>query len=156
VSEPLYSFDTSSFLNGRRDLLPPEVFTTLWANVEAMITNGRVRSIDVVRDELGRRDDAVADWAKGHRELFVSLDSDIQQATRTVLAQHPKLMGKGGGRNAADPFVIGLALARRSIVVTEEALSGNLSRPRIPDVCDALGVRWLNLVGFVREQGWTF
>jgi uncharacterized protein DUF4411 len=73
VSEPLYSFDTSSFLNGRRDLLPPEVFTTLWANVEAMITNGRVRSVDVVRDELGRRDDAVADWAKGHRELFVSL-----------------------------------------------------------------------------------
>jgi len=41
-------------------------------------------------------------------------------------------------------------------VVTEETLSGNLDKPRIPDVCDALGVRWLNLIGFVRAQGWSF
>ena len=41
-------------------------------------------------------------------------------------------------------------------MVTEETLSGNLDKPRIPDVCDALGVRWLNLIGFVRAQGWSF
>jgi hypothetical protein len=65
-------------------------------------------------------------------------------------------MGKGGGRNAADPFVIGLAVARQCVVVTEETLSGNLNKPRIPDVCEARSVHWTNLVGFVRAQGWTF
>lgn len=65
-------------------------------------------------------------------------------------------MGRGGGRNAADQFVIGLARAHGGIVVTEETLSNNLERPRIPDVCVAVGIRWVNLVGFVREQGWTF
>ena len=65
-------------------------------------------------------------------------------------------MGRGGGRNAADPFVIGLARARGGTVVTEETLSGNLERPRIPDVCDAVGVPWLNLIGFVSAQGWSF
>lgn len=75
MTDLLYSFDTSSLLNGRRDLLPPE---------------------------------------------------------------------------------IGLARARGCAVVTEETPSGRLDRPRIPDVCGALGVRCLNLVGFIKDQGWTF
>lgn len=45
---------------------------------------------------------------------------------------------------------------RKGVVVTEELRSGNLTKPKIPDVCDALGVPCLNLVGFVRAQGWTF
>jgi hypothetical protein len=56
----------------------------------------------------------------------------------------------------ADPFVIGLAIANKSAVVTEETLSGNLMKPRIPDVCNSLGVRCTNLAGFLREQAWQF
>lgn len=108
----LHSFDTSSLLNGRRDLLPPEVFHSLWSNIEAMIVAGEIRAVDVVRDELARReDDSVTQWARAQTGLFVALDADVQHATKQVLARHPKLMGKGGGRNAADPFVIGLARA---------------------------------------------
>ena len=77
-------------------------------------------------------------------------------ATRTVLAGHPKLVGKGGQRNLADSFVIGLALARSGIVVTQETRTNNLEKPRIPDVCEAMGVRCVDLVGFIRDQGWTF
>jgi hypothetical protein len=152
----LYSFDTSSLLNGRRDLLPPQVFPSLWSNIEAMIAGGEIRAVDVVRDELGRRDDEVTQWARAQTDLFVALDADIQHATRDTLARHQKLMGKGGGRNAADPFVIGLAHARGGIVVTEETLSGNLDKPRIPDVCEALEVPWLNMIGFVQAQAWSF
>ncbi len=71
-----------------------------------------------------------------------------------MLAQHPKLMGTGGNRNADDPFVIGLAHARGCVVVTEETLSGRLDKPRIPDVCSPLGLPWTNLVGFIGQQGW--
>lgn len=152
-----YSFDTSSVLNGRRDLLPPEVFRSVWSSVEAAIDAGDVRAVDVVRDELSRRDDEVHTWARAQVSLFVPLDHAIQRATREVLGGHPKLMGRGGGRNAADPFVIGLAMARGGVVVTEETRSGNItSKPRIPDVCEALGVPWTNLVGFLRQQGYSY
>ncbi|MDT0261356.1 DUF4411 family protein [Jatrophihabitans lederbergiae] len=152
-----FSFDTSSVLNGRRDLLPPVVFRSVWLNVEAAIASGDVRSIDVVRDELSKRDDEVHAWARTQGVLFVPLDEAVQRATREVLASHPKLMGRGGGRNAADPFVIGLAMARGGVVVTEETMSGNLAnKPRIPDVCQALGVPWTNLVGFLQQQGYSY
>lgn len=156
MTDLLYSFDTSVFINGRRDLLPPEVFPTLWANIEQMIAAGSIRAVDVVRDELGRRDDATRTWAAAQDGLFMTLDEDVQTATSETLAVHPKLMGRGGGRNAADPFVIGLARAHGGIVVTEETPTGNLERPRIPDVCGAIGVRCINLIGFIRNQGWTF
>lgn len=151
-----YSFDTSSIMNGRRDLLPPTVFRTLWSNVEGMIAGGNIRAVDVVKDELSKRDDDAFRWAKLQDGLFLPLEEDIQQATSTVLATHRKLMGVGKGRNAADPFVIGLALARSGVVVTEETATGNIERPRIPDVCQALGVPCLSLVGFITQQGWSF
>lgn len=151
-----FSFDTSSLLNGRRDLLPPETFVTLWANIELMINDGNIRCIDEVRNELAKREDAVHDWAKSQPDLFVPLTADVQRAARDVLQAHPKLVGAGGGRNSADPFVIALARAQDGVVVTEETLSGNINKPRIPDVCDAMGVPWLNLVRFVQQQEWTF
>jgi len=151
-----YSFDTSAFLNGRRDLLPPEIFKTVWRNIEEAIAEGKVRAVEVVRDELNRRDDGVSKWANQQPNLYLPLGPEVQHATRDVLAEHPRLMGRGGGRNAADPFVIGLARVRVGVVVTEESLSGNLAKPRIPDVCQALQVPCVNLIGFIQRQGWSY
>ena len=153
---PLYSFDTSAILNGRRDQLPPSVFSGLWQRIEAMIAEGGIRAVDVVRDELGKRDDDANGWARAQTGLFVPLDQDIQLATRRILQTYPKMMGTGGGRTGADPFVIGLALARTGTVVTDETFSGNLDKPRIPDVCKAVSVPCMNLVTFVETQNWRF
>ena len=151
-----YSFDTSSLLNGRRDLLPPDTFPTLWERIAEMITNGSIRAPDEVDRELSRRDDEVSQWAKAQKDLFAPLDAPLQRQTRAVLDAHPRLTGRGKGRNAADPFVIALAqLARDGVVVTEET-SKSIENPKIPDVCDALGIRCIGLITFVREQNWTF
>lgn len=152
----LYSVDTSALINGRRDLLPPATFPSVWQRVESMVADGSIRCVDEVERELAKRDgDAVHTWARGQEGLFVDLDADVQAATANVLAQHPRLLGAGKGRNGADPFVIALALARGGVVVTEEH-RGSLARPKIPVVCDAMGVRCLTLVQFIAEQGWTF
>ena len=151
-----YSFDTSSLLNGRRDLLPPATFPTLWSNIEQMIDSGAIRAVDLVRDELGQRADDIFTWAKSQDGLFEPLTEDVQLSVRDVLTQHQRLIGIGNGRSGADPFVIALAHARQGVVVTEETLSRNMTKPKIPDVCDAMGVRRTNLLGFIQEQGWVF
>ena len=139
-TDGFYSFDTSSLLNGRRDLFPPDTFPTLWRNIEYLIAFGAIRSVDLVRDELAKVDDDVSKWARTQRGLFVPLTEDIQLAARDVLAAHAELIGVGSGRSGADPFVVALARARGGAVVTEEKARNNISNPKIPDVCDALGV----------------
>lgn len=150
-----YSFDTSAILNGRRDLLPPAVFPSLWANIEELV-GSTVIAIDQVDVELSKREDEIWEWAKAQSGLFVPLEEDVQQATMAVLDRCPKLVGVGGQRNAADPFVIGLAHTRGGVVVTEEHRTGKPNKPRMPDACELLDVRCINLVQFVTEQGWTF
>lgn len=152
----IYSFDTSSLLNGQRDLLPPGTFPTVWQNIEAMIAAGSIRAIDLVRDELTARADDVNDWARRQSRLFVPLTEDVQLAVRDVLVEHQRIIGIGSGRSGADPFVIALARTCGGTVVTEETPSRNLTKPKIPDVCQAMGVRQLNLLGFIQEQGWVF
>ena len=152
---PFYSFDSSAIINGRRDLFLPSTFSSLWGQIEAMISVGQIRAVDEVKHEIARKDDDAARWAKAQTGLYVPLTVDIQRATREVLAAHPRLLGTGGGpRNGADAFVIGLALAQGGTVVTQE-VPRNINKPKIPDVCDAMGVRWLTLPRFVDGQGWT-
>lgn len=152
---PFYSFDSGAIINGRRQIFKPKTFGALWTEIEKMIATGQVRAVDEVRREVLKKDDEAAAWAKSQTGLFVPLTTDVQRATRRVLAAHPKLLGIGGGpRNGADAFVIGLAIAQGGAVVTQE-VPRNLDKPKIPDVCDAMGVRWFTLPDFVDEQGWT-
>lgn len=151
----IYSFDTSAIINGRRDIFIPSTFGAIWTSIETMISRGEVLAVDEVKRELLKKSDDAAAWASTCPGFFVPLSRDIQLATRHILAQHPRLMGTGGGtRNSADPFVIALAYARNGTVVTQET-PRNLQKPRIPDVCDALSVPWMTLPQFVNAQGWT-
>ncbi len=152
----LYSFDTSAILNGRRDLFRPTVFQTLWVQIEDAIVGGQIRSVDEVRNELDRRDDDAKRWAVAQGDLFVPLELPIQQSAAQILRLHKNLVKQGGRRSGADPFVIALAMANQGTVVSEETASGNIDKPRIPDVCAAIGVPCLTLMDYIEAQGWTF
>ena len=115
----------------------------------------RVLCPDEVRVELARQDDDLAKWANARPHLFVALDQAIQLATSQVLAQHPLLMKATKNRNGADPFVIATARVRSLTVVSEEK-GGTDTKPKIPSVCEALGVPCVNVLSFLRDQGWSF
>ena len=38
----------TAILNGRRELLPPGTFPTLWTNIEEMVEAGEIQCIDLV------------------------------------------------------------------------------------------------------------
>ncbi|HEU5044548.1 MAG TPA: DUF4411 family protein [Nocardioidaceae bacterium] len=152
---PFYSFDTSAFINGRRDLYRPPTFEALWDRIGQLIDDGMILAVDEVKREIRRKDDDVAKWIRVHRGLFVALEHDIQKGTKEVLAACPRLMAQhGANRNSADPFVVGLALARGGTVVTQETPANSDRKPRIPDACISVGVPWMTLPEFVSSQGW--
>jgi hypothetical protein len=72
------------------------------------------------------------------------------------MAKYPRLVDTRRGRMGADPFVIAVAKLNNCTVVTNEALTNNIKKPNIPDVCAALNVRCLNILQMIQAEGWVF
>ena len=149
-----YCFDTSVLINAWRRDYPRDVFGSFWSNLEAMIEDGKIVAPEEVRVELERKDDEILEWANQRRHMFVPIDYAIQNAVLEVLNRFPRLIDTRKNRSGADPFVVALALARGLTVVTYEKQSRNLSKPNIPDACDALHVECIGLLDMVRREQW--
>lgn len=151
-----YSLDTSALMQPWNDTYPRHIFGTFWDRYEGLIESGEAVAIDEVFLELEKRDDELCRWARIRKKMFIAAEEDVQLALKDVLGLSEKMLGSQKCRNAADPWVIALAKARSLTVVTMELSSGNLAKPKIPDVCTALGVPCINVIGLAQEQGWVF
>ncbi|MBZ5633724.1 MAG: DUF4411 family protein [Acidobacteriia bacterium] len=151
-----YCIDTSAILDGWVRYYPRDVFPTLWDNLENMIAGGRLVAPDEVLKELSKNDDDLHSWARLQDGLFCPLEADIQIATAEILGAFPKLVNNERNRSIADPFVIAVAKVRGLSVVTGEKRKGNPARPKIPDVCDAYGIKSLTLLELMKSEGWKF
>jgi hypothetical protein len=91
--------------------------------------------------------------------MFRELDPELQQSVRGVvndLQQHARRNGYKLDPLSfrADPFVIALARLGKLVVVSEEGSNPlETGRPRIPNLCGWYGLRSINLLTLMREQG---
>jgi hypothetical protein len=149
-----YSLDTSAILNAWQRNYPPDLFPTLWRNIEGLIDAGVLIASEEVLVELEKKDDEVHAWAKQRPQMFVPIDGQVQQIVTTILRDHPRLIDNRTNRSGADPFVIALAASVGCVVITGERPSGNRTKPKIPDVCQAMDIRCIGIVEFIRDQNW--
>lgn len=149
-----YSFDTSALLDAWVRYYPPDVFGTLWKRLDGLITEGRLIAVDEVRRELARMEDGLHAWVNERAIMMVPLDEPLQLAGAAIINRFPSLTStKGAMGGSADPYVIALAQIRKLTVVTAE--KPKPTKPRIPDVCQAMGVPHINLVELFRREAWT-
>jgi hypothetical protein len=145
--------DTSALLDAWVRYYPPDVFETLWKQLDSLVAKGRLLAIDEVRRELEKKDDELFKWVSARPAMIVTLDEELQTAALPIINRFPSLTNtKSLMSGAADPFVKALAQARALTVVTAE--QSRPSKPRIPDVCKALGVPFITLVEMFRREGW--
>jgi len=148
-----YSIDSSGILDLFR-YYPPDVFPTIWTQMDAAARGGIIFAIDEVYRELEKKDDVAFEWLKARRMIVVELDTQVQQRVAAILKVHPRLVDTRRNRSSGDPFVIALAQSRGFSVVTGEKESGKLAKPNIPDVCGALKIPWMNVLSMFRNEGW--
>lgn len=151
----MFSIDTSGFIEGWNRFYCPDVFPSIWEQMAQAAGSGVIVAVQDVLEELKQKDDAVREWAEQHVQ-FLPLEADVQDAAATVLRRFPTWVGAHRSRSFADPFAVGLALARGLRVVTMERSSSTPSerKPKIPDVCAAFDIRCYSLVEMFRELGW--
>lgn len=120
--------------------------------------NGAIFAPRQVYDELDLGGDELARWAAKRRERFPEPTGEVQACLPKVLEVAPDSWGSSSRRNAADSWVVAMAMATRSAVATYEGVqfSGAASehaRQNILWVCGQLGIRCVNPLVAFRELG---
>lgn len=152
----VYSCDTSVFIQAWVKDYRPKTFPGVWKRLEQLIVNETLIAPEDVLKELARKEDGLHGWAKGQRTMFVPMDEPTQVELSAILRDHCRLVEHRPGRSGTDPIVIALAKIRNAAVLTDENRSGSLRKPRIPDVCLALGIDCCNLADLFDRNGFVF
>lgn len=157
AKRPRYMLDSSVLIEAYQRNYPPDVNESFWLKMHALIVEGHACMPDEVYREIERKADGLFDWCKERKDpLVMPIDVAEQVAVAEVLKAHERLVDTKKGRSMGDPWVIAFAKVHAAIVVTEEQLTRNLKAPRIPDVCDAMGISCMNTLGLVRAEKWKF
>ena len=150
METPKYIFDSSIFITLQRRY-PPDVYESLWEIIDKLIKEGIVVSSEEVFDEIKIGNDVLVEWAKKNKYAFIQSDEKIQNTVKQILKNNEKLVLGSKKTNGADPFVVALAIINSCKVVTEETKNGEDNPPKIPNVCNSYGVKYLSFVDFLRE-----
>lgn len=159
-----YVLDANVFIEAARryyafDLAPP-----FWESLVQHAANGRIYSIDRVKQELERGKDELATWATSQfNNAFASTDEEdviesYSEVISWVQAQDQFFdAAKADFAAVADGWLVAYAKAKQYIVVTHE-LPATDARKKvpIPNVCDALGVSYIDTFAMLRELGVRF
>jgi hypothetical protein len=156
----VFVFDTSAYINGWRDHYPPATFPSVWVLIETAFEDGRVLSPREVYNELTRKDDDVAAWAKDRMGGFAEPTEEVMRASGAIFEQE---LPNSGNRDGADPWVIAEARIRGMTVVTYEGRTFSgvpTSEARwassMPGICKRLGVDCLTLPDALGQLGGEF
>lgn len=148
----IYVIDACALIDAARNYnMSKKSFSHIWVTLDDLIQNGELISSTEIMDEL--KDDDLKIWAKQHKECFLPLTRDVQAKTTEVLSQFPTLIKiRSTGNSNADPFLIATAVLQGGTIVTNEKLGDNKTKDyKIPNVCQALNIPYMNLHTFLDQ-----
>ncbi len=160
-----YLLDTNIF----RELLEHfpkrgKMFEEIWRQFEQGIKDGSILSVDECYNELTRHYDEKNphyQWLHDRQEMFLNPTNEESIYIRTLF-QNPKMRESIHEKNivknrpAADAYLAAKAKALGAVVVTKEEYKPHSAQ--LPNVCEALGVKWISYDEFMEElsagAGW--
>ena len=161
----VYVLDTSVLIE-LHNRYYPEVFVSLWDEIEKLVENEEAVSIKEVQNELFTKG-AKIHWNQinidYNNQFFRELDGEAvgcMQKIEELPMYHAKLKSGrsleqewGFGTAVADPFLICHGLYHESTVVTMENPDKAFN---IPQVCKKLDVKCIGLKDFLLENEFRF
>ena len=151
-----YSIDTSGLITSWQITHNPKNHPSFWDKLDVLISKHELRASEEVLEDLSKKDDEVYKWAKSRPDMLVPLYEDIQLAVKALMKIYPRIIDSRRNRSGSDPWVIALAQVQDLTVITFEKPMNNLDKPKIPDVCNELKIRCIDMHDLIREQGWIF
>lgn len=163
--EKVYLIDSNILIQAHRRYYPFDVMPGFWSALIELANRGIVKSIDKVKleviDNCGDGD-LLKDWCIANLPQDFFIDSSVALASYIEITNWansgshpytPRALAKFLATDYADSWLTSIGLFdSKYIIVTEEISAPDIKREiKIPEVCDAFGLRYLNTIDLLRE-----
>lgn len=156
-----YCLDANVLIEAWQKYYAPEICPNYWDILNDLGKKDLIFVPDEVFHEIIKTEDNLSAWLKSSTIPIIKISEDVASCLQNIYSANPlhkNLVDNTKQRSLADPWVIAHAMNEKAAVVTkEEKITAiNSTRIKIPNVCDNLGVRWLNDFQFIKEIGIKF
>jgi hypothetical protein len=155
-----YCLDANFFIEAWNKYYSPNFCTDYWDVINLLGKEDRIFIPYEVSKEIIKTDDALSKWLKKSDVKILSVDEDVQKCLIEMYnfnPAHSKLVDNTKGRSLADPWVIAHAMKEKAVVVTKEnKVTTSTDRIKIPNVCENMGIEWIDDFQFITETNIKF
>ncbi|MGE5479440.1 MAG: DUF4411 family protein [Chloroflexota bacterium] len=159
--EKTYCLDSNVFIEGWNKYYSPQLCPDYWNVLKELGRKGKIFIPKDVYEEITSGEDELSSWLKSSKIRVSKRTGPILNCWTAILAKNPnhqRLVDNTKGRSLADPWVIAHAIVEKATVVTKEIklLDENSKRLKIPNVCENMGVPWMDDFQFLKEVNALF
>ncbi|MFA5848844.1 MAG: DUF4411 family protein [Bacteroidales bacterium] len=156
-----YCLDANVLIQAWQKYYSPKFCPSYWEVLNSLGSQGRIFIPETVKDEIVRTEDDLTKWLRNSNIPILKIDQEVTNCLRDIYSNNPlhmHLVDNIKNRSLADPWVIAHAIKERAVVVTkEEKLTAiNSNRIKIPNVCENMGVPWIDDFMFIDELNIQF
>lgn len=156
-----YCLDANVLIQAWQKYYNPKFCPDYWEVLIKLGKQGKIFMPEEVYKEIARTEDDLSQWLKSSKIPIAKITGPITKCLQDIYLANPvhkNLVDNTKARSLADPWVIAHAINENAVVVTKEEKVTALSskRIKIPNVCDNMGVRWINDFQFIDEIGIKF
>ncbi len=161
ATHELYCLDANVLIEAWQKYYSPKFCSSYWEVLNDLGRQERVFIPKNVSDEILRTEDELAIWLKNSSIPIHPIDGDVAGCLTKIYSANPLhkyLVDNTRQRSLADPWVIAHAIKNNACVVTKEIFetAANSKRIKIPNVCENMGIRWINDFAFISELNISF
>ncbi len=160
----IYLLDANIFIEAKNTYYGFDTVPAFWKWLDLEQQNGQLASIEPIRDELLKGKDELADWATVRKEAgwFLPVWDEPTQLCFTQIANwvinepyYPRAIADF--LDIGDSWLIAKALTLDATIVTHETLQLDCRRRvKIPNVCRAFGIAYMDVFDLIRQSGVKF
>ncbi len=157
----VFVVDSNFFIQAHRVVYPLDVVVSFWDMVRQLASEGKIISIDKVRNEIYQNNDELKDWCQANLpdDFFKSTESVIEEYGRIVewtiaKKEHytQKAIEEFLDADEADAWIVSYCFKYSYIVTTyETSQPDRKNRIKIPEPCESLGVSYLDTMEMFRK-----
>ena len=158
---PIYCLDANVLIQAWQKYYSPALCPAYWERLNDLGEQGLIFIPAAVKDEILKTEDELSQWLKSSKIQVRGITEPVTYYLRQIYNANPvhkNLVDNVKGRSLADPWVIAHAMTESAVVVTKEEkiTAQNTTKIKIPNVCENMGVRWMNDFEFIAEVGMRF